>query len=71
MFSLYGWLDACIALDDVQDGGGIAIGELQVIETTLLDRNISTCSLLDYMKVRALRDRSSLPHAAEHILSSD
>jgi hypothetical protein len=72
MFSLYGWLDACIALEDVQDGGGrIAIGEMQVIEITLPDRNISKYSLLDYMKVRALRERSSLPHAVEHSLSSD
>jgi hypothetical protein len=39
--------------------------DMQVIEITLPDRNLSKYSLLDYMKLRALRERSSLPHAIE------
>jgi hypothetical protein len=57
--SLFGWLDACLALDEIRDGERMVVGHIEIIEITLPDRALSKYSLHDYMRLRALRERSS------------
>lgn len=57
--SLFGWLDACVALDVVQHGGGMQSGEMQILEITLPDRRFAQYSLLNYRRLRASRERAS------------
>jgi len=57
--SLFGWLDACIALDLVRHGSGMRPGEMQILEITLPDRRFAQYSLLNYMRLRASREPAS------------
>jgi hypothetical protein len=54
--SLFGWLDACVALDDVIDGGGRnVVGNMQIFEIALPSRSLLRYSQSEYIKVRAQR----------------
>ena len=57
LVSLFGWFDACVALDRVHDGGGCrVVGNMQVIEIALPSRTLSKWSPADYLRVRAARE---------------
>jgi HNH endonuclease len=66
MISLFGWLDACIVLDEFHDGDRMAVGPMQILEIALPDRNLSRYSLLEYIELRATRERLSAIQAVEH-----
>jgi hypothetical protein len=52
MVSLFGWLDACISLDDMPVSEGMIPGEMEVFEITLPDRRFLKYSLYEYMQLR-------------------
>ncbi len=59
MVSLFGWLDACIALDDVRASDGMIPGEMQIFEIPLPERKLSKYSLYGYIQLRKARDKAS------------
>lgn len=59
LISLFGWLDACVALDGVQDVSYMRPGEMQILEIILPDRKFNKYSLLEYRRLRATRERGS------------
>jgi hypothetical protein len=59
MVSLFGWLDACIALDDVRAPNGMIPGEMQILEIPLPERKLSKYSLYEYIQLRAARENAS------------
>jgi hypothetical protein len=52
MVSLFGWLDACISLDDIQASKGMIPGNMEVFEITLPDRRFSKYTIYEYMRLR-------------------
>jgi HNH endonuclease len=59
MVSLFGWLDACIALDNVRASDGMIPGEMQIFEISLPERKLSKYSLYEYIQIRKARDNAS------------
>ena len=55
MVSLFGWLDACISLDDIPVAEGMVPGEMEIFEITLPDRRFSKYAFYEYMRLRRAR----------------
>jgi hypothetical protein len=60
MVSLFGWLDACIGLDEIKDGcTTMRPGNLEVVGIELPTRKWARYSIEDYVKVRLERERNT------------
>jgi len=49
--SLFGWLDACVSLDDIDASEDMIPGEMDVFEITLPDRRFSKYTIYEYMRL--------------------
>jgi hypothetical protein len=57
LVSLFGWLDACISLDNIQGAEGCrGIGNMECFEIALPSRKLSRYSLPQYLRARADRE---------------
>jgi hypothetical protein len=56
LVSLFGWLDACISLDDVHASENMIPGNMDVFEITLPDRSFSKYTLCEYTQLRRTRE---------------
>jgi hypothetical protein len=57
LVSLFGWLDACISLDNIQGAEGCrGIGNMECFEIALPSRRLSRYSLPQYLRARADRE---------------